>query len=150
MKEFKIRVNDNDYNVVLDNAGENVLNVDVNGQSYIVEVENVAKDKQKSTLTRMIKPATPKPAETPVAAPVRPVAATASGAGATVKSPLPGVILEVAVNKGDVVKTGQKLFVLEAMKIENAINADADGKVLEVNVQKGDSVLEGAILAVIG
>jgi biotin carboxyl carrier protein len=48
------------------------------------------------------------------------------------------------------VKTGQKLLVLEAMKMENNIDADRDGKVIAVKVAKGDSVLEGAELVIIG
>ena len=51
---------------------------------------------------------------------------------------------------GDVVKRGQKILVLEAMKMENNINADRDGKIVEIKVNKGDSVLEGADLVVIG
>ena len=51
---------------------------------------------------------------------------------------------------GDTVKRGQKIAVLEAMKMENNINADRDGKILEVKVNKGDSVLEGADIVVIG
>lgn len=77
----------------------------------------------------------------------RPV--TSSSAGA-VKSPLPGVILSLDCKVGDTVKRGQKIAVLEAMKMENNINADRDGKILEVKVNKGDSVLEGADIVVIG
>ena len=67
-----------------------------------------------------------------------------------VKSPLPGVILSVDCKVGDTVKRGQKILVLEAMKMENNINADRDGKIVEIKVNKGDSVLEGADLVVIG
>ena len=67
-----------------------------------------------------------------------------------VKTPLPGVILQVKCNVGDTVKRGQTLIILEAMKMENNINADRDGKIIEIKVHKGDSVLEGADLVVIG
>jgi biotin carboxyl carrier protein len=60
------------------------------------------------------------------------------------------VILDIVVKVGDVVKMGQKVLLLEAMKMENVINADHDGKVLEIKVAKGDSVLEGVDLMVIG
>ena len=73
-----------------------------------------------------------------------------SGAAGAVKSPLPGVILSVDCKVGDTVKRGQKILVLEAMKMENNINADRDGKIVEIKVNKGDSVLEGADLVVIG
>ena len=61
-----------------------------------------------------------------------------------VTSPLPGVIIEVSVKEGQTVKAGQKVAVLEAMKMENEIQAPADGTVTAILVNKGDSVLEGA------
>ena len=76
--------------------------------------------------------------------------APAGGAGQAVTSPLPGVILEVCVKEGDAVKRGQTVMVLEAMKMENAIEATADGTVTAIKVGKGDSVLEGAPLVIIG
>ena len=97
-----------------------------------------------------------KPLTRPQAAPVtptgepvvsRPVASTTAGA---VRTPLPGVILEISVKVGDTVKRGQKVAILEAMKMENVINADRDGKVTEIKVNKGDSVLEGADILIIG
>ena len=93
-----------------------------------------------------------RPAQAPTTAsgdPVvsRPAASTTQGA---VKTPLPGVILQVKCNVGDTVKRGQTLIILEAMKMENNINADRDGKIIEIKVHKGDSVLEGADLVVIG
>jgi biotin carboxyl carrier protein len=68
----------------------------------------------------------------------------------SIKSPLPGVILDVYVREGDTVKIGQKLIMLEAMKMENNINADKEGRVASIKVSKGDSVMEGDILIVIG
>ena len=73
-----------------------------------------------------------------------------SAAGGTkVTSPLPGTILDVFINVGDQVKAGQRVVLLEAMKMENNIEADTDGTVTSVNVRKGDSVLEGDTLIVI-
>ena len=71
-------------------------------------------------------------------------AAKPAGAGKAVTSPLPGVIIEVAVKEGQAVKAGQKVAVIEAMKMENEIQAETDGTVTAVLVSKGDSVLEGA------
>ena len=65
------------------------------------------------------------------------------------KSPLPGVILDVKVNVGDTVAKGDLLLILEAMKMENSIVADRDGKVTAINVKNGDSVLEGTDLVII-
>jgi len=71
------------------------------------------------------------------------------GAG-SVRSPLPGVILEELVNEGDEVKLGQRLIVLEAMKMENNIEADRPGKIVSILKHKGDAVMEGDVLLVIG
>lgn len=67
-------------------------------------------------------------------------------AARAVVSPLPGVVVDVKVAAGDVVKVGQTVAVLEAMKMENDILAECDGVVASVSVKDGDSVLEGAVL----
>ena len=72
-----------------------------------------------------------------------------AASGRAVVAPLPGVIVGIKVSVGDVVKTGQVLAVLEAMKMENDIQAEFDGTVTAVNVVQGDSVLEGAVLVII-
>jgi biotin carboxyl carrier protein len=67
-----------------------------------------------------------------------------------VTTPLPGTILDVFVNVGDKVNAGQRVVLLEAMKMENNIECDVAGTVTEVKCRKGDSVLEGDVLVVIG
>jgi len=69
-----------------------------------------------------------------------------SSNGTAIKTPLPGVILDIKVNVGDVVKRGQTVAILEAMKMENNINSPKDGKVVAINVHKGDSVAESTDL----
>ncbi|MDR1764447.1 MAG: biotin/lipoyl-binding protein [Dysgonamonadaceae bacterium] len=138
MKSFKYTINGNVYKVVINTIEDTIADVEVNGTPYKVEMAKPTK-KQVVTIKRPVQTTTP-----PVARPQ-----TTSGAGA-IKSPLPGIILEVNCKAGDAVKKGQKLFVLEAMKMENAINSDRDGTVKEVKVNKGDSILEGADLVIIG
>ncbi|MCE8179051.1 biofilm PGA synthesis protein PgaD [Porphyromonas gingivalis SJD12] len=144
MKEYKYKINGNEYNVVINNIEDGLADIEVNGTPYKVEI--LAEKKKAS------KPAIKHPTVTaaPVAAaPVAP-AASAGGQGTGVKSPLPGVILDVCVKVGDEVKVGQKVAVLEAMKMENNINADRDGKIVAVKVNKGDSILEGSDIVIIG
>jgi biotin carboxyl carrier protein len=150
MSEFKVTINGNDYNIVVNSVEENLINVDVNGQAFSVETEKPLKATKSAIrpITRSVESTVSAPSTT-VSKPAATVSKPSSG-GESVKSPLPGVILDVAVKPGDVVKTGQKLFVLEAMKMENIISSDKDGKIIEIKVQKGDSVLEGADLAIIG
>ena len=144
MKEYKYKINGNEYNVVINSIEDGLADIEVNGTPYKVEI--LAEKKKAS------KPAIRHPTVTaaPVAAaPVAP-AASAGGQGTGVKSPLPGVILDVCVKVGDEVKVGQKVAVLEAMKMENNINADRDGKIVAVKVNKGDSILEGSDIVIIG
>ena len=70
-------------------------------------------------------------------------AAKPAGAGEKVASPLPGVIIEISVKEGQQVKAGQKVAVLEAMKMENEIPAPKDGTVTDIHVHKGDTLQEG-------
>ena len=143
MKSFKYTINGNVYKVHINSVMDDIAEVEVNGTPYSVKMEKPAK-KQMVTLKRPVQAPT-----TASGAPVvsRPVT---SGAAGAVKSPLPGVILSVDCKVGDTVKRGQKILVLEAMKMENNINADRDGKIVEIKVNKGDSVLEGVDLVVIG
>jgi Acetyl/propionyl-CoA carboxylase, alpha subunit len=144
MKEYKIKINGNNYNVTIDEVEDNVAKVEVNGTPYNVEFEKpISKPKTISVVN--------KPAAAPSAGPApanKPAAAPAAAGGATVNSPLPGVVLEIKVKDGDKVTKGQVIMVLEAMKMENAIEAPCEGTIT-VKAQKGDSVLEGATLAVI-
>ena len=145
MKEYKYKINGNLYNVVIGDIEENIAHVEVNGTHYTVEMEK--KPKAAPAPKPVVRPAA-KPAAAPAA--VAPVAKPAAGgARSGVKSPLPGVILDIKVNVGDEVKKGQTLIILEAMKMENSINADKDGKIAAINVSKGESVLEGTDLIII-
>ena len=140
MKSFKYTINGNVYKVHINSVVDDIAEVEVNGTPYNVKMEKPAK-KQMVTLKR--------PAQAPTTAsgePVvtRPAASTTQGA---VKTPLPGVILQIKCNVGDTVKRGQTLLILEAMKMENEIVAPQDGTVASINVNKGDSVEAGQTLA---
>ncbi len=133
MKEYKYKINGNTYNVAIGDIEDNVAKVEVNGVPYTVELEAA-------------KAATVKSVQAP-----RPAAAprTTTGAGNSVKAPLPGVVLSIPVKVGQAVKAADTVLLLEAMKMENAIHAGVDGTVKEILVSAGDSVLEGNPLIVI-
>lgn len=143
MKEYKYKINGNLYNVVIGDMEENIVHVEVNGTHYTVETEK----KMKAAAPKPVVRPAARPAAAPAAAPAAKPAAGGGKSG--VKSPLPGVILDIKVNVGDVVKKGQTVIILEAMKMENSINADKDGKIAAINVSKGESVLEGTDLVII-
>ena len=143
MKQYKYKINGNLYNVTVNDVEDNIANVEVNGTSYKVELDKPVK-------------AAPKPVTRPAAAPKtetgapvvtkQPTASKKDG----VKSPLPGVILDIKVKEGDTVKRGQTIIILEAMKMENEIVAPCDGTVKQLAVQKGSTVATDALLAVVG
>ena len=109
--------------------------VNVNGSLYEIEVEEMDASAVSAA------PAAP-------AAPKAPVAA-APAAGAQVKAPMPGNILDVKVQAGQTVKKGDVLVILEAMKMENEIQAPCDGKITGMNVRKGDTVETQALICTI-
>ena len=126
--------------------------VTLNDRTYEVEVEA-----GKAVLLAEYDAAAAAPAAVaaPVAAPAAavpaaPAAPAVTGAGEAVNAPMPGTILKVNVEKGQAVKAGTVLVVLEAMKMENEILAPKDGTVTQVVVSKGSTVDTGAPLVVIG
>ena len=127
--------------------------VNVNGNSYEVEVEEVGGAVSSAPVIQsQPAPATPAPVEAPKAAPVQQSAPQASAAAAScvVSAPMPGTIVSVKVSVGDVVKKGDVLCVLEAMKMENEIMAPDNGKVVAVNANQGASVNTGDALISLG
>ena len=140
MKNYKFKINGKDYDVTVGEAEGKMLSVNVNGADYQVELENAP----------AAAPVQAAPAAKAAPAAAAPAAPKAAGAGVTVKSPLPGIIISVDVKEGQTVKRGQKVAVIEAMKMENEILAESDGTVTAVHTRKGDSVLEGADIVTIG
>lgn len=151
MKQYALKVNGHSYNVTIDEVNEasTLAHVTVNGTAYEVEIEG---GKASAAKKPHVAPA---PASTGItvtpttAAPSKPAAVAPAAGGYTVKSPLPGTVLGVKVNVGDKVSVGQTLVVLEAMKMENNIDADRAGVVKSVCVQQGGTVMEGDNLIVI-
>ncbi len=146
MKKFKFTINGNTYDVEIQNLDGNLAEVEVNGTVYKVEVDKQIQSSKTPRLVRSFSvPSTDSaPSIAKTSSPGVP-----KGTG-SIKSPLPGVILDVFVKEGDSVKVGQRLLMLEAMKMVNNINADKDGRVVSMKVGKGDSVMEGDVLLVIG
>ena len=137
MKSYKFKINGKDYAVTIGEAEGRMLSVNVNGADYQVELEN-------APVAAPAPVQTAAPAAAAAVAPAAPAPAAPAGAGEKVNSPLPGVIVEVSVKEGQAVKAGQKVAVLEAMKMENEIPARKDGTITAIHVNKGDSILEGA------
>ncbi|WP_314359489.1 acetyl-CoA carboxylase biotin carboxyl carrier protein subunit [Porphyromonas catoniae] len=160
MKEYKYKINGNEYSVAIIDLEGNTAAVEVNGVSYKVDI--LTEGFTAAPARPAAKPAAtaPAPAPAPAAAPaapqpIAPAAAPAAepapaGKGTAVQSPLPGVILDIKVAVGDTVKAGQTVAILEAMKMENSINAECDGVITAIKVAKGDNILEGSDIVIIG
>lgn len=138
MKDFKFRINGNEYKVEIQEIIENIAHIEVNGAKYQVELEK--KIETPKVVAR--KPIQKVAAQEPVANTSKP----AGGQTKSIKSPLPGTILDIKVRQGDIVKKGTTLLLLEAMKMENNITSDFDGTISSIKFNKGESVLEGAVL----
>lgn len=154
MGKYNFRINGHDYQVDVNSVEGGIADVTVNGTDYKVELADaVPAPAQQAARPAPQATFTGAPAVTPQATAQAAQTATASapqGKGEVVTAPLPGVILDIKVKVGDVVKAGQTVAVLEAMKMENEIEATASGTVTAVNAGKGDSVLEGAAIITIG
>ena len=176
MKKYSFKINGRAYDVQVESIDGGTAKVNVNGTSYDVELpadNATATSGVRAAQSAGISPsgnadfaasAAPISQVAPASRDVREAEKSPSGnasltssaapaagaAAATVVSPMPGVIIDVCVTPGQSVKRGQKLAVLEAMKMENDILAESDGSVVSVFVNQGDSVLEGAKIVTIG
>ena len=150
MNKYQYRVQGVDYDVEIEEVEGNIAKVNVNGILFDVEMKQPINPA--STLKKVHVEA-PKPVARPAVAPeVAPAASKpmAAGTGSAVKAPLPGTITDVKVQVGQTVRAGEVVIILEAMKMQNNIEAEQDGKILSVNVKAGDTVMEGAVLLTIG
>jgi biotin carboxyl carrier protein len=136
MKKFKFTINGNDYTVDVHGIEENLARLEVNGTPYNVELHRTLKASKTPTIVR--------PAIKQEARPL--IERKEGGSAHPILAPLPGSITRLAVTKGDIVKKGQLLLIMEAMKMENQVLADRAGVVENIRVQAGDVVLQGDII----
>ena len=153
MNKYQYKVKGVDYEVEIAEVEGNIAKVNVNGIPFEVELQKPINAAKHPTMgapkVQAPQPAAPaKPAAAqPAAAPATPAA---PAAGTSVKAPLPGTITEIRVQVGQQVNAGDIVLVLEAMKMQNNIEAETTGKVTSIQVKQGDSVMEGSVLLTIG
>ena len=134
------------------------FNITVNGKQYEVDVEEVGGAAQVARPAAPVAapvsaapaaaPAAAAPAPAPKAAAPAPTANMPEG-GVRITAPMPGTIIDIKVQVGDVVKTGDVLLILEAMKMENEIMAPSAGRIAAIGTTKGASVNSSELLVVI-
>ena len=151
MKKYSLKINGNPYEVKIEDINESstMARVTVNGTKYDVEIEGAKAAAVKKPAVVAAPEATglsvtPK---TPIA--TKPAAPAAAASGLKVTCPLPGTVISLKVKEGDTGAAGQTLLVLEAMKMENNIDAERGGVVKQVLVSAGATVMEGDVLLVI-
>ena len=146
--KYEYKVKGVDYEVEIQDIEGNIANVTVNGIPFEVEMKQPVKAaKQKVKLgspaaapVASASPASAAPAEKPAAP---------AASGKPVVAPLPGTINDIKVKVGDKVNAGDTVVILEAMKMQNNIEAESTGTIASINVNKGDAVMEGDTLVVI-
>ena len=153
MSKYQYKVQGVDYEVEIEEVEGNIAKVNVNGIPFEVELQQPINAAKHPTIVKP-KVSAPQPAAES-AAPAAPAAAAAgvaanAGGGNAVKAPLPGTITNICVSVGQQVNVGDTVVVLEAMKMQNNIEAEYAGTVKSINVSNGDSVMEGAVLLTIG
>ncbi len=135
MKNFKFKIHENNYNVNIKSHEGNVIDLEVNGTSYSVKMKQ---DIQTTKTPTLVRAASKRPAE--------PLKVNPKSSKSRIVAPIPGVILSIDVKVGDEIKVGDKLLVLEAMKMENNIVAEKAGVVSALKITVGQQVLQDELM----
>jgi len=142
MKTYKFKINQEVYKTkILEYKGSSAV-VEVNGNEYFIEIEREAS----KSAPRLVRSQKSKPDYKVSNKPTPKPASTADG----ITAPIAGLIHTIKVKECDVVKEGDVVVVLEAMKMESDITADNSGTVKKIAVKEGDNVQEGQLLIEIG
>jgi glutaconyl-CoA/methylmalonyl-CoA decarboxylase subunit gamma len=159
MRRYEVTINNKDYSVLVRKYSPEGAEMDINGKPYAIKLDGPIRTVRHSKFSTPYQgstsegtqaaPAAPtpiqptvQPASQPEAAPAKQVGTAPAGAG-VIRAPIPGSILEILVKTGDTVESGQTLLKMEAMKMENEINATVSGKVAAIRVKIGEAVGQG-------
>lgn len=135
MKEYKFIINGVQYEVEIISLENNKAKIEVNGTLYNIDIQADIKQLKTPTIIQPL-----------VKEPQKEIEKKPEGPKTEIKSPLPGIIINIFVKPGDEVKKDQTLFSLEAMKMENEIKAERDGVIVKVKVVTGQSVLQEEVV----
>jgi len=135
MKTYKFKVNENGYTVHIKSHEDNILNLEVNGSTYEVKLQQDIKKTKTPTLVRA---ASKRPAE--------PLKVNPKSQITKIVAPIPGVILAIDVKVGDTIKVGDRMLILEAMKMENNIVCEKPGTITAIKINVGQQVLQDEVM----
>jgi len=139
MKNFKFRVNSNNYKVNIKSHEGNVIDLEVNGTSYSIQMKEEIKKTKTPTLVRA---ASKRPTE--------PLKVNPSSSKSKIVAPIPGTVLSIDVKVGDTLKIGDRMLVLEAMKMENNIVCEKAGTITDIKIAVGQQVLQDEVMIELG
>jgi len=135
MKNFKFTIKGKKYDVNILSLDGNIAKLKVNDEDFVVEIERNKKPDKTPIVVRST-----------VKEPQKEIEKKSGGPKTEIKSPLPGIIVKFFVKPGDPVSKNQKLFSLEAMKMENEIKAERDGVISGIRVTEGQTVLQDEVI----
>ena len=141
MRKYELKINDRDYEVIIKKVTPADVHVEVNGEEHVVEIQSIKNLSLPVQAKAVSAPTASRPSS------YQPLAPTPSAGG--IIAPMPGQIKSIFVREGDRVTAGQKLLIMEAMKLENKIAAKTDGLVKKILVRDGDTVNQGQELVII-
>ena len=144
MKKFKFTIDGASYSVNVKSVEGNQAEIEVNGKTYAVGLEQEVNTLKTPILVR--KEVQTKPGENKITVKGAPAPPSIRPSANGVKSPLPGSIIRVVTTVGATVKEGDLLLVMESMKMENNILSEKNGVVKNILVSAGQAVMQDDIL----
>ena len=144
MRKYDLTLNSNSYEVIIKKVTEAEALVEVNGEEHTVSINQIESLILPESIPKPTQKQVPEKGYTASTSP-----STMTSAEGAVIAPMPGQIKSIFVREGDKVKAGQKLLIMEAMKLENKLPATRDGIIKKILVRDGDIVSQGQELVVI-
>jgi biotin carboxyl carrier protein len=135
MKNYKFTIDGTQYEADILSVEGNIARININGTPYEVFIQKEVKAEKTPILIR-----------SEAKEPARQIEKKSGGPRVEIRSPLPGVIIKIFVKPGEAVQKKQKLFILEAMKMENEIRSERDGTITAIKTTIGQSVLQEEII----
>jgi len=138
MKNYKYTIRGHVYEVEILDIEGNIADIEVNGTHYKVEVH---KELRQTKTPKLVRSKVPSPTRKESK-----ITKEISTKAYKVVAPLPGTVLQIFVKEGDTISVGDKLLIMEAMKMENDVLAEKGGTVKSIKVSQNDSVLQNDLL----
>ena len=134
MKNFSFKIRGHKYDVEINKQDGKIIELEINGSNYKVELEKEIQTKKTPTLVRQ------------AVKTKKSIQQTEESTSFKVNCPLPGNIIAINVKEGDTIKVGDNLFVYEAMKMENVLVSEKAGTIVKILVNTGDAVLQDQVI----